>query len=52
MCIRDRHNCWIYRRHDKQGFGATRDPGDMPAFDFRFNTMAEMVAVHQAEQAG
>ena len=21
------HNCWIYRRHDKQGFGATRDPG-------------------------
>ena len=46
------HNCWIYRRHDKQGFGATRDPGDMPAFDFRFNSMAEMVAAHQAEQAG
>ena len=46
------HNCWIYRRHDKQGFGATRDPGDMPAFDFRFNSMAEMVSAHQAEQAG
>ena len=46
------HNCWIYRRHDKQGFGATRDPGDMPDFDFCFNSMAEMVVAHQAEQAG
>lgn len=46
------HNCWIYRRHDRQGFGATRHPGEMPIFDFRFNSMAEMVSAHQAERAG
>lgn len=46
------HNCWIYRRHDKPGFGATRDPGDMPSVDFRFNSMAAMVAAHKADQAG
>jgi len=45
-------NCWIYRRHDQQGFGATRHPGDMPRTDFTFHSMAEMVAAHQAEQAG
>lgn len=39
-----RHNlsrCWIYRRHDQQGFGATRDPGNLPEVDFQFNSMAE-----------
>ena len=44
-------NCWIYRRHDKEGFGATLDPGDMPEFNFRFNSMQDMVAAHQAELA-
>jgi 2-haloacid dehalogenase len=44
-------SCWIYRRHDQQGFGATRDPGDTPHYDFRFNSMAEMVAAHRAETA-
>jgi hypothetical protein len=24
-------------------------PGDMPGYEFRFNSMAEMVAAHQAE---
>ena len=42
-------NCWIYRRHEKQGFGATMNPGDMPRYDFCFNSMAEMVTAHQAE---
>ncbi len=42
-------NCWIYRRHDKQGFGATMHPGDMPSYDFRFNSMADLVAAHTAE---
>jgi 2-haloalkanoic acid dehalogenase type II len=46
------HNCWIYRRHDQKGFGATRDPGDMPHVDFRFDSMADLVAAHQAELAG
>ncbi len=44
-------NCWIYRRHDKEGFGATMNPGDMPSYDFRFNGMMDMVKAHQAEQA-
>ena len=42
-------NCWIYRRHDKEGFGATMNPGDMPKYDFQFNSMMDMVKAHQAE---
>lgn len=47
-----RHNlasCWIYRRHDKQGFGATMHPGELPRVDFQFNSMADLVKAHQAE---
>ena len=44
-------NCWIYRRHDKQGFGATMNPGDMPNYDMVFNSMADFVKAHQAELA-
>ncbi len=42
-------SCWIYRRHDQQGFGATLHPGDMPHYDFMFHSMAEMAKAHQAE---
>jgi 2-haloacid dehalogenase len=42
-------SCWIYRRHDKEGFGATMNPGEMPTYNFRFNSMAEMVKAHGAE---
>jgi 2-haloacid dehalogenase len=45
-------NCWIYRRHDKQGFGATMNPGELPKYDFRFTSMGEMVRAHQAELEG
>ena len=45
-------NCWIYRRHDKEGFGATMDPGEMPKVDFQFNSMMDMARAHQAELAG
>ncbi|MEP3231641.1 MAG: haloacid dehalogenase type II [Hyphomicrobiales bacterium] len=45
-------NCWIYRRHEKEGFGATMNPGDMPTYDFRFNSMAELADAHRAELAG
>ena len=45
-------NCWIYRRHDQEGFGATMNPGDMPTTDFTFNSMADMVKAHQAELSG
>ena len=42
-------NCWIYRRHDKEGFGATMNPGEMPSYDVVFNSMADFVKAHQAE---
>ncbi len=45
-------SCWIYRRHGQEGFGATADPGEMPAYDFRFNSMAEMADAHRAEVSG
>jgi len=44
-------SCWIYRRHAQEGFGATMNPGSMPVYDFRFNSMAELVKAHQ-EEAG
>jgi len=44
-------NCWIYRRHDKTGFGATMNPGEMPHYDFRFNSMMDLVKAHKAELA-
>jgi FMN phosphatase YigB (HAD superfamily) len=43
--------CHIYRRHDREGFGATMNPGEVPEVDARFNSMAEMVAAHRAEGA-
>ena len=45
-------SCWIYRRHDKQGFGATMNPGAIPKHDFRFNSMAELAEAHRKEVAG
>ncbi len=45
-------NCWIYRRHDKQGFGATMTPAQMPRYDFQFNSMADMADAHRAALAG
>jgi len=42
-------NCWIYRRHDKRGFGATTDPCKTPSFNFVFYSMADMVKAHKAE---
>jgi putative hydrolase of the HAD superfamily len=45
-------NCWIYRRHDKQGFGATMNPGAAPHHSFKFNSMAELAAAHAKETGG
>ena len=42
-------SCWIYRRHGKQGFGATVNPGVLPKVDFQFNSMAELASAHAAE---
>lgn len=44
-------NCWIYRRHAEEGFGATMNPGELPRYDFCFNSMADLVEAHKAELA-
>lgn len=45
----DLASCWIYRRHDQEGFGATMHPGDLPEVNFRFNSMMDLAKAHQAE---
>ncbi len=42
-------SCWIYRRHNDEGFGATMNPGDMPKFDFKFTSMADLAKAHQEQ---
>ena len=44
-------SCWIHRRHDKSGFGATVNPGDVPKVDFQFTSMAALAKQH-AEELG
>jgi 2-haloalkanoic acid dehalogenase type II len=41
--------CWIHRRYTDEGFGATMPPGDTPAYNFRFTSMADLVKAHQEE---
>jgi 2-haloacid dehalogenase len=40
-------SCWIFRRHGQDGFGATMHPDEMPKYDFRFTSMADLVKAHQ-----
>jgi 2-haloalkanoic acid dehalogenase type II len=40
--------CWIHRRHDKQGHGATRAPDEKVRPDFRFTSLQEFAMAHQA----
>ena len=42
-------NCWIYRRHEQEGFGATMNPGETPTYDMVFDSMAALVKAHQEE---
>lgn len=44
-------SCWIHRRHERGGFGATINPGTTPRTDFRFTSMAAMAEAHRAEIA-
>ena len=39
--------CWIHRRHGKEGFGATMDPGEVPRHDFRFTSLGELAREHR-----
>jgi 2-haloacid dehalogenase len=45
-------SCWIHRRHDQDGFGATMHPGSMPSHDFRFVSLADLAKLHQDELRG
>jgi len=40
--------CWIHRRHDKQGHGATRAPDEKVQPDFRFDSLFEFADAHRA----
>jgi putative hydrolase of the HAD superfamily len=42
-------SCWIYRRYEQDGFGATMHPGDMPQYDFMFHSMGKMAEAHKRE---
>jgi 2-haloacid dehalogenase len=45
-------SCWIHRRVGQAGFGATMEPAEMPRYDFRFASMAELARAHQAALTG
>jgi 2-haloacid dehalogenase len=40
---------WIDRRHERSGWGATMPPPAEAGYDFRFESLAAMVAAHEAE---
>jgi 2-haloacid dehalogenase len=40
-------NCWIHRRHEAKGFGATVTPETMPTYDFRYVSLAEFADAHR-----
>lgn len=42
-------SCWIHRRHQQQGFGATLKPAELPRHDFKFDSMAEFARAHKVE---
>lgn len=44
--------CWIDRRHDKPGFGATKPPPRQPRIDVRFTSLGEMAEAHRREVSG
>lgn len=44
-------SAWIDRRHASKGWGATLAPPGTPHYDFRFESMDEMVQAHRGEIA-
>jgi 2-haloalkanoic acid dehalogenase type II len=44
-------SAWIDRRHDQKGWGATMQPPEDAAYEFRFPSLAAMVQAHRAERA-
>ncbi|MFO1058511.1 MAG: haloacid dehalogenase type II [Dongiaceae bacterium] len=44
--------CWIHRRHEAGGFGATMRPAHEPKVDFRFTSMAALAEAHRKAAGG
>jgi 2-haloacid dehalogenase len=44
-------SCWIYRRFEQRGFGATMRSSIEPVVDYRFTSMAQLVKAHHEELA-
>jgi 2-haloacid dehalogenase len=40
-------SCWIDRRHGKEGSGATMALAQQPGYDFRFESLGDLVKAHQ-----
>ena len=40
-------SCWIHRRHNQEGSGATMALAQTPRYDFRFESLAALVRAHQ-----
>jgi FMN phosphatase YigB (HAD superfamily) len=45
-------SCWIHRRHEQGGFGATMNPGKEPHYDFRFTSMKALADEHRKLSGG
>src|SRR6185437_11142706 len=45
-------SCWIHRRHDREGSGATMPLAHAPSYDFRFESLADMVKAHREASKG
>jgi 2-haloacid dehalogenase len=37
-------SCWIHRRHEQEGFGATKHMDQLPNYDFRFTSLGALAA--------
>ena len=44
-------SCWIRRSSERNTFGATPSPAEMPRYDFRFDSLAELVEAHRESLA-
>lgn len=40
-------SCWIHRRHESGGFGATMKPNATPTIHFKFNSLGELAEAHK-----
>lgn len=45
------HSAWIDRRRGSEGWGATPPPEEAAHYDFRFASLADLVAAHAAERS-